>query len=200
MPNHEHDHRMTGTMSIKCFVTRIFTVFEGVLFAVLLAGPAAHAQTAVAANGSTAAAVVAPLNVVYGSLMTDRVEARGAPGQTNAVMVIFKRAGLPVRLLEASSGWQRVEDFDGTHGWVRADMVSRRRTALAIADSGTAAPAQIQVRGAPHGSADVLALLEPGVIVGLTTCNGQVCKVSAAGVHGFINQTQLWGVGANEAF
>ena len=175
--------------------------------AALAAWPAmgeAHAQTAMTANATTAAAgrgaLAAAAHGLFGSLMTDRVEARSAPGLDHAVTVIFKRAGLPVRLLEASRDWLRVEDRDGTKGWVRADMVSRRRTALAIAEGTTAAQAQISVRAAPLSSADALALLEPGVIVGVTSCNGQMCKVSAGGVHGFMTQTQLWGVGATETF
>lgn len=164
----------------------------------------AQAQTTMTANGSAASAgsgaLAAPANGLFGSLMTDRVEARSAPGLDHAVTVIFKRAGLPVRLLEASRDWLRVEDRDGTKGWVRADMVSRRRTALAIAEGSTAAAAEIPVRAEPQSSADALALLEPGVIVGITSCNGQVCKVSAGGVHGFMDQVQLWGVGATETF
>lgn len=172
--------------------------------AAMLAGGVAYAQTTLTTSGTVSGSNPRVLQALagdaYGSLVTDRVDARSAPGLDHAVVVIFKRAGLPVRLLDAARGWQRVEDVDGTKGWVRADMVSRRRTALVIADGNATAQAQIIVRASPQVSADVVALLEPGVIVGLTSCNGQVCKVSASNVHGFMDQRQLWGVGASEIF
>ena len=153
----------------------------------------ADAQTATAALSVTPV----PVRPEFGSLMTDKVEARASPAADGKVLVIYKRAGQPVQLFERVGQWRRVQDQEGTDGWVRADLISRRRTALAIA---ARAGDQVAVRAAEQADADAVALLEAGVLVGLLACDGRYCKVTASGLRGYVLQNQLWGAAAGEIF
>ena len=149
----------------------------------------ARAQTvASAADGNAAHG--------FASLKTDRVDVRREPGLDKAVAVIFRRAGLPVLVLEGANGWQRVRDAEGTTGWVLGDLVSKRRTALVLA--GPDAGGVVPMRATERTSADAIALLEPGLIVGLVGCDGRSCRISASGVRGYVDQRLLWGLAESE--
>ena len=132
----------------------------------------------------------------FASLKTDRVDVRREPGLDKAVTVVFRRAGLPVQVLQDAHGWHRVQDADGTTGWVPSDLVSKRRTALVLA--GAESGGTVALRSSSRAGADAVAYLEPGVIVGLVGCDGQGCRISAGGVRGYVEQRMLWGLAAGE--
>jgi SH3-like domain-containing protein len=132
------------------------------------------------------------------SLLADSVDVRAEPGFDRPVTFAFKRAGLPVAVREQRTGWVRVEDTSGASGWVAADMVSRRRTAIILAPPAGAAEPARALRAAARSTSEVLAYLEPGVVVGVVACDGRSCRITTAGVRGFVDQDQLWGVSAGE--
>ena len=135
----------------------------------------------------------------YGSLMTDRVDVRRAPGLDKPITVVFRRAGLPVEIVEQTKGWQRIRDAEGSTGWVPVELVSKRRTGLVLAQSdGGANNGAVALRVSERAGADAVALLEPGVIVGVVSCDGRVCRITTSGVRGIVDQGQLWGVGEGE--
>ena len=160
--------------------------FAGLVAVAIWSVCLAQAQT------SSLSAPVARLG--FGSLMTDRVDVRATPGFDKTVTLQFKRAGLPIAVLEDGKGWLRVQDADGATGWVAADLVSKRRTALIIANPGET----ISVRGSERAEAEAIAILEPGVIVGIVSCDGRVCRISTVGNRGYVDQTRLWGVADGE--
>ena len=41
-------------------------------------------------------------------------------------------------------------------------------------------------------------MLEPQVLVTVSSCDGAWCRVSVDGYRGFVEQTKLWGVYPNE--
>ena len=134
----------------------------------------------------------------YASLMTDRVEVRRQPGYDQPVAVVFRRAGMPVCVAEQAKGWRRIQDRDGATGWVPESLLSLRRTAIVVALPGAGALAPVTLRGSDRSGGDPVALLEPGVVVGLVTCDGRVCRISTSGVRGYVDQKHLWGVGEGE--
>ena len=162
-------------------------------------------------HSAAAQSPVRPLGALgYGSLKTDRVELRPS-AKADKINLVFRRAGLPVRILEAQGSWLRIEDADNTTGWVAAELVSRRRTGLmriGFAQGGDA-PATLRASGDPRIAVrttgrlggGIVAYLEPGVIVGLVTCDGSVCEVVAAeGIRGRVDQVSVWGVDTGERF
>jgi SH3-like domain-containing protein len=50
----------------------------------------------------------------------------------------------------------------------------------------------------PNEGAVPVARLQPGVVAGVKSCNGNWCRVSGEGFDGFIRQAVLWGVYPNE--
>jgi SH3-like domain-containing protein len=134
----------------------------------------------------------------FASLVADSVDVRTEPGFDTPVSFAYKRAGLPVAVREERAGWVRVEDTSGSSGWVAMDLVSRRRTAIILPPPAGSAEPTRALRSAPRSTSDVLAYLEPGVIVGVVTCDGRACRITTSGVRGYVDQDHLWGVSAGE--
>lgn len=139
------------------------------------------------------------------SLKSDRVNLRGGPGRDYPIQWVFRRAGLPVEVINEFEGWREVRDSEGTKGWVSQGLLSRRRTALVSpwdekkAGSANAASDRI-VRYSDSSSAQPIAQLEPGVIANLHSCDGTWCQVSIGDYGGYLQQKVLWGVYPGERF
>lgn len=124
------------------------------------------------------------------SLKADKVNVRRGPSSDHAVAWVFQQKGLPVEVVAEFDNWRRVRDSDGEEGWILQNLLAGKRTAvvapwrkgeaLAIADG--------------PGSSGVVARLAAGVVGEIESCDGQWCRLSAGGYHGFIEQSQLWGV------
>jgi SH3-like domain-containing protein len=109
---------------------------------------------------------------------------------------VFLRAGLPVEVLRREGAWIEVRDQEGASGWIGAHLLSARRTAL-VRQGTSGRPV---LRADPRDNANVTAELEPGVLAGLETCNGQWCLLVIGRVKGWLEQGRLWGVLAGEQF
>jgi SH3-like domain-containing protein len=132
----------------------------------------------------------------YVSLKSDRVRVRQGPGLDHKVLWVFRRAGLPVEVIAEFEGWRQIRDAEGTTGWVVQSLVSGRRTALVLpweAKSATT-PASVALRRDDRESAKSVAVVEPGVLADIRSCDGQWCYVSIGAYRGYIEQKKLWGV------
>ena len=171
-------------------------------------------NTAVATLGASAnAAAASPLPAQtsglpvprFVSLKSDRVHIRQGPGTDHKVLWVFRRAGLPVEVLQEFETWRQVRDADGTLGWVLQTLVSGRRTALVLpweqkaAESKGAAVPQTALLADEKESAKPVAFVEAGVIANIRSCTGKWCYVSVGDYRGYIQQKKLWGVYEGEA-
>lgn len=133
----------------------------------------------------------------FGSLKADRVDLRNGPGSTFPVSWVFMRIGLPVEVVEEAGGWRHVRDADGTTGWVPGTLLSARRTAIVLArdfKAGGKAQRLADLRDGPNASARVLARVEAGMLVSVTTCDGTWCRIWVEGLSGHMPQNSLWGL------
>jgi SH3-like domain-containing protein len=131
----------------------------------------------------------------YVSLKVDRVNMRGGPSKDHDVKWIFQKAGLPVEVTAEFETWRRIRDSSGVEGWVLANLLSARRTALV-------APWLNQGLFPLYKKSDTQSTLEaqlmPGVLVNLKNCDGKWCSVTGEGFSGFVNQENLWGAYPDE--
>jgi SH3-like domain-containing protein len=121
----------------------------------------------------------------YVSLKANEVNARVGPGRDYAIAWVFRRAGLPVEILNEFEDWRQIRDSSGSVGWVVASLVSGRRTAVVAPWSK---PETL------YRLASSRAQMEPGAIVNITSCDGEYCRVHAASREGYMGQRELWGV------
>lgn len=130
------------------------------------------------------------------SLRADRVNVRRGPGQDHDVVWIYNKAGLPVEVIAEFETWRRIRDSEGAEGWVFQGLLSSRRTALV---KPWARDEMVALRRDGREAADVVAWLQPGVLMDVERCNGQWCLAHSGNVSGWVVQDELWGIYPNEA-
>lgn len=125
----------------------------------------------------------------WASIRAEEVNMRVGPSENYPVDWIYKRKGLPLKVVRVMQGWRLVVDPDGTQGWVFAALLSPERTALVIGDR--LAP----IRAEPSRSADLRWNAEPGVVGKLGDCEGDWCELDVEGRKGWIETWRIWGDG-----
>jgi len=126
------------------------------------------------------------------SLKSGRVNSRIGPGVDYSVDWLYLKPGLPMEIVQEYDNWRRVRDADGAEGWVNQSLLSGRRTAIA-APWQKGKDATISLLSSPDPKAGVVAIIEPGVIGSIRTCDGQWCEMAFGSYTGGISQSQVWG-------
>ncbi|MFN3868396.1 MAG: SH3 domain-containing protein [Hyphomicrobiaceae bacterium] len=132
----------------------------------------------------------------YVSLKADRVNLRQGPGTDYPTAWVYRRAGLPVEVLEEFDTWRKVRDAEGTVGWILQSLLSGRRTALVLPwelKEGSPAP-QVPLRYSDSERSSPVAIVEAGVIADVQSCDGVWCLVAVDRYRGYVEQKKLWGV------
>jgi SH3-like domain-containing protein len=130
------------------------------------------------------------------SLKSDEVNLRAGPGKDYPTQWVFRRAGLPVEVLQEFESWRQVRDADGVMGWVNQALLSGRRTAQVLpweVKAGTPPP-KLELKEDDSERATATALVEAGVIANLQSCDSRWCYVTVETFRGYIEQSKLWGI------
>lgn len=126
------------------------------------------------------------------SLKSGRVNSRIGPSLSYPVDWLYLKAGLPVEILQEYDTWRKVRDSDGSEGWINQTLLSGRRTGI-IAPWQEGKDAKLTLLSEPDKKAGTVALVEPGVVGVIRSCNGEWCEMDFSGQTGWINQTLVWG-------
>ena len=118
------------------------------------------------------------------------VNGRAGPSTAYPIRWVYRREGLPVKVIAETETWRRIEDPDGAVVWVARQNLSSRRTAIArpIRDP------QVAMHADASSDARVLARLSDGVIVDVRSQRSAWVEVRAADHRGWVISTELWGV------
>jgi SH3-like domain-containing protein len=129
------------------------------------------------------------------SLKAGRVNVRVGPGEDYKIAWIYTKPGLPIEVVQEYDTWRRIRDSDGTVGWVFKSLLSGKRTVVVSPwKSGDARP----IYQTASADSSISAYLQPGVTGDVSRCHAGWCRISGNGYKGWIPETQLWGVYANE--
>lgn len=127
----------------------------------------------------------------YVSVSAGEANMRTGPGTEFPASWVYRRADLPVKVVAIHKNWRKVEDPDGTQGWMQVTLLSERRTAIIVDDV-------TELREEPSASSAVLWRVEPGVVGRISRCTRIWCKLDVRGRGGFVTRARLWGVGRDE--
>lgn len=122
----------------------------------------------------------------WASIAVDEARMRKGPSPDVPVIWEYRRRDLPVRVVARYETWRKVEDPDGTTGWMASRLLSRTRTA--IVTSGPAA-----MRSEPRSEATVAYRAEAGVVGRITDCDDGWCLFDVRGKRGWIATDAIWG-------
>lgn len=157
-----------------------------------LAWATAAALAMLAAEGSALAAEAKKTLPYFASISAGRARMRTGPDKTYPASWLYQRADLPVRVIATFKQWRKVEDPDGTQGWMLAALLSERRTAIVRG----AQP--IDMRDRPAAGARLAWRAAPGVVGRLSQCAGGWCRFDVKGQAGYVEVGSLWGVEPTE--
>jgi len=116
---------------------------------------------------------------------------RSGPGRNFPAIWRYRRADLPVKVLQVHETWRKVREQDGTEGWMAAALLSAERTAVAV---GEIRP----IRAAPDLSARIIWKVAPGVIGKIKRCARGWCAFDVGGRVGYIATAHIWGAEPDE--
>lgn len=125
----------------------------------------------------------------WASLRSDEVNMRVGPSEDFPIAWVYKRKGLPIKVVRVVDGWRLVRDPDGEQGWIIARLLSPQRAAL-VTGEGLA-----EMRAEPDAAAALRWKVEPGVTGVLDECENGWCRFDVAGRAGWIRSERLWGAG-----
>lgn len=127
----------------------------------------------------------------WASISAGQARMRTGPGRNFPISWLYQRADLPVRVVEVYENWRKIEDPDGTQGWMLVNLLSADRTAMIVGDIRP-------LREAPQAGARIRYQAEPGVVGRIRSCRRGWCEIDVRGRSGFVRTAHLFGVGENE--
>lgn len=129
----------------------------------------------------------------FASIHSDKARMRTGPGRNYPASWLYRREDLPIKVIDIYGEWRKIEDPDGTQGWMLVNLLSDTRTAMI---TGTAT----EMRSAPNFNARINWRAAPGVVGRLSKCGGGWCWFDVRGRGGYVEQSHIWGTEPGEAF
>ena len=144
----------------------------------------------------------------WGSLKYNKTYLRTGPSKDNKVIWVYKRKGLPIKIIRKKDDWNLILLPQNQKGWISSSQFSKRRTAF-IKERASETEKIIKNKK-PLTIKDInnnpVAYVHNGVIVKLVKCTSDVCEVelnikkekyffkNSYRLKGFIEKDYLWGV------
>lgn len=128
----------------------------------------------------------------WASIAAGEARMRTGPSLTYPATWLYKRRDLPIRVIETYPSWRKVQEPDGTVGWMLVGLLSDTRTAIVPAG------AYREMRVAPAPDAAIAYRVAPGAIGRVSKCGKGWCRLDVKGRAGFIRTVDLWGVDRDE--
>ena len=145
---------------------------------------------------------------IWGSLKYSKTYLRTGPSKDNKVMWVYKKKGLPVKVIRTKGDWKEVTLPKNQKGWINSSQFSKRRTVLIrdhISETEKVLknhkPLSIKDR-----NKNPIAYVHKGVIIKLISCSNELCEVeidikkekyffrNSYSLNGYIEKNSLWGV------
>jgi SH3-like domain-containing protein len=127
----------------------------------------------------------------YASITAGEARMRAGPGRNYPANWLYRRSGLPVKVVDVYKEWRKVEDPGGTSGWMQGNLLSEQRTAVVV-------DTVVTLRDSPRAAGRVQWRAAPGVIGRISKCSGGWCWFDVRGRAGFVEAIHLWGVEPGE--
>ncbi len=125
----------------------------------------------------------------WATIKTEELNMRVGPSVEYKVAWVYKREGLPVKVIRVIDGWRLIRDHEGDEGWVTANLLSAERGGLVVGE-GLAA-----IREGPSSASKLRWNAEPGVVGKLGDCEAGWCRFDVSGRAGWVKADRLWGAG-----
>ncbi|MFL9840725.1 SH3 domain-containing protein [Sphingomonas sp. ST-64] len=127
----------------------------------------------------------------YASISAGKARMRTGPGRNYPASWLYVRADLPIKVIEVYNDWRKVEDPDGTQGWMLVSLLSATRTGMVVGSV-------LEMRDSPRFSGKVNWRAAPGVVGRISKCSRGWCWFDVRGRGGYVEQNRIWGTEPGE--
>ena len=127
----------------------------------------------------------------WASIVPSAARIRTGPGRNFPAVWEYRRAGLPIKVIQTFPAWRKIQDPDGATGWMQANMLSEVRTGMVMGETRP-------MHARPDGGSAVVWRAAPGVVGKLRRCRAGWCDLDVKGRRGWIQVASLWGVSRGE--
>lgn len=124
----------------------------------------------------------------WAALRYEQVNMRVGPSREYPVEWVYKRKGMPVKVVRVREGWRLVQDMEGEQGWVAASQLTPDRGVI-ITGKGLA-----DLRSEPSATSALRWRAEPGVVARYQRCRDGWCEIDVEGRKGWVPAERLWGI------
>jgi len=122
----------------------------------------------------------------WASISVSEARMRVGPSKDYPASWIYRRKGLPVKVVQVHNNWRKIEDPDGTQGWMHVRLLSATPTAILIADNGAIYEGRTK-------ASRLIYYVEKGVVGHVRECKNGWCLFDVEGQDGFLPASILWG-------
>ena len=121
------------------------------------------------------------------SLKSDEANMRVGPGNEYPIAWVYKRKGLPLKVIAEYEVWRKVIDHEGTTGWMHTKLLTGRRTALI---TGRVA----KLFNSFEDNSKIVGYAERNVLMELQYCKSQFCRVVHPKLKAWVRRDEFWGL------
>jgi SH3-like domain-containing protein len=129
----------------------------------------------------------------WASIAAGKALMRTGPAQTYPGTWLYIRPDLPIKVIGVVGDWRRVQDPDGTIGWMLVRLLSDQRSGIVRGQSPQ------PMHESPSATAPIRYRAEPGVVGRVSDCADGWCLFDVGGRSGYIRVDTLWGVEPTES-
>ena len=144
----------------------------------------------------------------WASLKYNKTYLRTGPSKDNKVIWVYKRKGLPIKILRKKNEWNEVLLPSRQKGWINSSQISKKRNVIiqnnkSLSDMALSKQKQITVT---DKNSKTIAYVQEGVIASLNKCKKDSCEIelkvkkekyffkNSYKLSGYIKKDFIWGV------
>ena len=144
----------------------------------------------------------------WASLKYNKTYLRTGPSKDNKVIWVYKRKGLPLKILRKKNEWNEVLLPSSQKGWINSSQISKKRNVIiqnnkSLSDMALSKQKQITVK---DKNSKTIAYVQEGVIASLNKCKEDLCEIelkvkkekyffkNSYKLSGYIKKDLIWGV------
>lgn len=127
------------------------------------------------------------------SLVNDKTNMRTGPGIEYPIDWIYLKEDYPLKVIAEYGNWRKIEDIDGSTGWILRSLLSLKRYGVII--NGTQ-----NLYKSPENRRQITVSAEQDVLGTINQCADNWCEMEVGGFTGWISVENIWGALNQEVF
>ncbi len=128
------------------------------------------------------------------SLKGSKAHLRTGPGRNFPIEWVYQARGLPLKVVAQYDKWYKVEDIEGSSGWMHHSLFSSNRTVQIRAQNS------VSLQSEPTYASQPIAWIDTNVVGIVIECPkaSAWCEADFNKYRGYIERKVIWGVLDNE--